>query len=185
MSRPDNIILVGPMGAGKTTIGRLLAAELRMQFVDSDEEIERRCGADIPWIFDMEGEQGFRDRETAVLNDLMLCQGMVVATGGGAIEREWNRQLLMKSGFVVYLYTTLNQQYRRTGKDRKRPLLQGDNPRRVQKRLMKQRDPLYREVADLVVVSDGRGARVMMLGLLGKIRAAQKSWPNPSSIEPS
>ena len=172
MSRPDNIILVGPMGAGKTTIGRLLAAELRLRFVDSDHEIERRCGADIPWIFDVEGEQGFRDRESAVIRELTSACGMVIATGGGAVERAENRRMLADGGFVVYLYTTLNQQFKRTERDRKRPLLQAEKPRSVLRQLMKRRDPLYREVADLVVVSDGRrGARAMMLDLLSQIRA--------------
>ena len=172
MSRPDNIILVGPMGAGKSTIGRLLAAELCLQFVDSDHEIERRCGADIPWIFDVEGEPGFRERETSVLRELTAGEGMILATGGGAVEREENRQLLRGGGLVVYLCATLNQQCPRTERDRKRPLLQTGDPRQVLQQLMKRRDPLYREVADLVVASDGRrGARAMMLSLLGKIRA--------------
>lgn len=171
MLNSGNVFLVGPMGAGKTTIGRLLAAELHLPFVDSDHEIEKRCGADIPWIFDMEGEAGFRDRETALLEELVHLRGMVLSTGGGAVEREQNRSLLVANGYVVYLYTTLNQQFQRTARDRKRPLLQTDDPREVLRRLMARRDPLYREVADLVVATDNRSARHMATEVLEKIRS--------------
>jgi shikimate kinase len=171
MSKRDNVILVGPMGAGKSTIGRLLAAELRLPFVDSDEEIELRCGADIGWIFDMEGEQGFRDRETSMLQELVLRQGIVLATGGGAIERAENRRSLAEHGFVVYLYTSIGRQAERTARDRKRPLLQNGDPAAVLKELMERRDPLYRETADLVVSTDTRNARAMVQDLAAKIRA--------------
>ncbi len=171
MSKRDNVILIGPMGAGKSTIGRLLAAELRLPFVDSDEEIELRCGADIGWIFDMEGEQGFRDRETCMLRELVLRQGIVLATGGGAIERAENRRLLAGHGFVVYLHTSIGRQAERTARDRKRPLLQKPNPAAVLEELMQRRDPLYRETADVVVSTDTRNARAMVQDLAAKIRA--------------
>jgi shikimate kinase len=160
------------MGAGKSTIGRLLAAELRLPFVDSDEEIERRCGADIAWIFDMEGEQGFRDRETSMLDELVHRRGIVLATGGGAVERPENRALLTANGFVVYLLTTIDRQCERTARDRKRPLLQNGEPRLILEQLMARRDPLYRETADLVVATDNRNARSLVQELAAKIRAA-------------
>ena len=141
------------MGAGKTTIGRELAACLQLCFTDLDLEIEERCGADIPWIFDVEGESGFRRRETQVLKDLSDSTGLVLATGGGAVLATENRQLLKQRGIVVYLSSTLEQLVDRTRRDRKRPLLQVDNPRQVLERLLKDRDPLYREVADIVISS--------------------------------
>lgn len=147
------------MGAGKSTIGRMLARLTRLDFVDSDSEIERRTGADIPWIFDVEGEAGFRDREQQVLDELTRRDGCVVATGGGAVLREANRRVLAARGFVVYLCTPLREQLRRTRRDRKRPLLARGDPERVLRELMATRDPLYREVADLVVESDGRAPK--------------------------
>jgi len=159
MPEARNIYLVGPMGAGKTTIGRLLAAELHLLFADTDREIEDRCGADIPWIFDVEGEHGFRDREQAMLAELTERPGLVLATGGGIVMREANRALLKSSGIVVYLAASVDQQYQRTVRDRKRPLLQTDDPRAVLQRLFELRDPLYQEVADLVVQTDGRNPR--------------------------
>lgn len=172
MSKSDSVILVGPMGAGKSTIGRLLAAELRLPFKDSDHEIEQRCGADIPWIFDMEGEEGFRDRETTILQELTQQRGIVLATGGGAIERAENRRMLLSRGYVVYLHTSVDRQFERTARDRKRPLLQTDDPRARLEQLMEHRDPLYRETADLVVMTDGRNARSLTQDLVAKIRPA-------------
>lgn len=113
----QNLILVGPMGAGKSTIGRLLAKELRIPFRDSDKEIEVRTGADIPWIFDVEGEQGFRDREQSVIADLAQDHGVVLATGGGAVMRPENRTALRAGGRVVYLHASIEQQIGRTAKD--------------------------------------------------------------------
>jgi shikimate kinase len=146
------------MGAGKTTVGTLLAKKLRLPFKDSDAEIEARTGADIPWIFDVEGEQGFRDRETQVLRDLLAMREGVIATGGGIVMREDNRDLL-KSEQVIYLRASLNEQLRRTANDRKRPLLQTDNPREVLERLMTLRDPLYRAVATQIIETDGANSR--------------------------
>ncbi len=154
MSSRSNVILVGPMGAGKSTIGRQLAQLLNYEFVDSDHEIEARSGADIPWIFDVEGEEGFRKREEAVIDELTQRQGIVLATGGGVVIREPNRRAISSRGIVVYLKTSVEQQLARTAKDRKRPLLQTAEPRKVLTELMKFREPLYLEVADYVVDTD-------------------------------
>ncbi|MFC3284400.1 shikimate kinase AroK [Litchfieldella rifensis] len=154
-----NLFLVGPMGAGKSTIGRLLAAELSRDFVDSDHEIQARCGADIPWIFDVEGEAGFREREQQMVDELTQRQGVVLATGGGAVMRETNRRALRERGTVIYLYTTVEQQLKRTAKDRNRPLLQGGNPEEILRAMFAKRDPLYRATADLIVRTDRRGPR--------------------------
>lgn len=161
MGKYDNIFLVGPMGAGKTTIGRLLAAELSLPFKDTDKEIEERTGADIAWIFDVEGEAGFRDRESDILAELSESSPVLLATGGGIVLLDENRQLLRTRGYVVYLQTSVDQQVGRTSKDRKRPLLQTDNPRKVLQDLMDLRDPLYRSVADAVVLTDNRNPKAV------------------------
>lgn len=154
MARAPSIYLVGPMGAGKSTIGRLLSAELSLEFYDSDKVIEERCGANIPWIFDMEGEQGFREREQQVIDELTQLPNIILATGGGAVMRKENRQHLSARGTVVYLCTSVNQQLERTAKDKNRPLLQAENPGEVLQALFTQRDPLYREVADIIIKTD-------------------------------
>ena len=163
MKKPlDKIFLVGPMGAGKTTIGRLLAKDMNLQFVDSDQEIEKRSGADIAWIFDMEGEAGFRQREQKVLDELTQRSNLVLATGGGAVLAESNRRHLGERGTVLYLMTTVNQQMERTRKDQKRPLLQNlSNPRQRLTELMEIRDPLYREVADHIIVTGRRSPKAV------------------------
>lgn len=159
MKRSVNLFLIGPMGAGKSTIGKQLAKELKLEFFDADQEIEARTGADIAWIFDMEGEEGFRKRESAVIDDLSQRQGIVLATGGGAVISPENRNKLAGRGTVVYLYTTVEQQMRRTARDKRRPLLQTPMPESTLVELMAMRDPLYREVADVVVATDGRTVR--------------------------
>lgn len=154
MSKHGNVILVGPMGAGKSTIGRQLASFLNYEFVDSDHEIEARTGADIPWIFDVEGEEGFRKREESMIDELTQRDGIVLATGGGVVIREQNRRVISARGIVVYLKASVEQQLIRTAKDRKRPLLQNSEPRKVLTELMKSREPLYLEVSDYVVDTD-------------------------------
>lgn len=154
------VFLVGPMGAGKSTIGRLLADDLQLDFRDADREIEERSGVDIPWIFDKEGEAGFRDRETAMIEALSRLDGVLVSTGGGVVGRAENRELMAR-GTVVYLYASVDEQVRRTAKDKKRPLLQNANPRKVLEELMAIRDPLYRDVADIIVNTDGRSPRAV------------------------
>ncbi|WP_147170728.1 shikimate kinase AroK [Pseudomonas sp. SJZ079] len=164
-----NLILVGPMGAGKSTIGRLLAKELRLPFKDSDKEIEQRTGADIPWIFDVEGEQGFREREQAVIAALCDLDGMVLATGGGAVMRPENRAALRSGGRVVYLHASVEQQLDRTSRDRNRPLLRAGDPGKVLRDLLAIRDPLYREIADVIVETDERPPRLVVQEILERL----------------
>jgi shikimate kinase len=151
-----NIFLVGPMGVGKTTIGKQLAAKLGLAFDDSDQEIQRRTGVDIPTIFEFEGEAGFRKREKAVIDDLTSRTGLVLATGGGAVLDPDNRRCLASRGLVIYLYCSPEQQFERTQKDRNRPLLQTDDPLSRLVELMEARDPLYRQIADYVVTTEKR-----------------------------
>ena len=178
MSKRTNIILVGPMGAGKSTIGRQLAARLRMPFFDSDREIEKRTGVDIPTIFEFEGEEGFRNRESAMLEDLCAQQGIVLATGGGAVMREANRELLRRCGKVVYLRTAIQTQLRRTARDRNRPLLQTDDPKARLEELMRIRDPLYREIADLIVDTDRDSVRKAVQVVARHFRQPKKGAMN-------
>ncbi|MFS1701552.1 shikimate kinase AroK [Aestuariibacter sp. GS-14] len=169
MAEKRNIFLVGPMGAGKSTIGRHLADELHLEFYDSDQEIERRTGADITWIFDLEGEEGFRKREETVINDLTDKQGIVLATGGGSIMTKAVRNRLSARGIVVYLQTTIDKQVARTQRDKRRPLLQKDDPEQVLRDLAEKRNPLYEEVADYVVDTDDQSARAVANQIISKI----------------
>jgi shikimate kinase len=157
MKRLNNIFLVGPMGAGKSTIGRQLAEALSFRFEDSDHEIQRRTGVDIPTIFEYEGEEGFRKREEQVIADLTDQEGIVLATGGGAVLREINRQRLTARGVVIYLHCSPEQQFARTNRDRNRPLIQTADPLQSLRDIMAIREPLYRQVADLVVSTEKRG----------------------------
>lgn len=159
MKRFINIFLVGPMGAGKSTIGKQLARDLKLEFYDADQEIEARTGADIAWIFDVEGEEGFRKREALIIDEFSQRQGIVLATGGGAVLNPENRQRLSARGTVVYLHTTVEQQKMRTSRDKRRPLLTEELSVEELESMMDSRDPLYREVADLVVSTDGRTIR--------------------------
>lgn len=159
MTAPANIFLVGPMGAGKTAVGRQLARALHLPFADSDVEIEERTGVDIPFIFEKEGETGFRKREAAVIDELTQRDGIVLATGGGAVIDADNRRRLGGRGFVVYLNTSVDQQVARTRRSCTRPLLETDDPRATLAALLETRDPLYREIADLVVETDRRKVR--------------------------
>lgn len=165
------LFLVGPMGAGKTTVGRQLARELGLDFVDTDREIERRCGVDIPTIFDFEGESGFRRRERAMIDALTRRDGIVLATGGGAVLDPANRRDLGERGTVLYLATSVAEQLRRTQHDRTRPLLQVTDRRATLERLQQERDPLYREIADIVVETDRRQRRRTVERILAQLSA--------------
>jgi shikimate kinase len=170
----NNVFLVGPMGAGKTTIGRLLAEQLGKTFYDSDQVIEERAGANIPWIFDVEGEAGFRQRECAVIEELCALDNIVLATGGGAVLSEQNRKELRRGGVVVYLMATLNQQVERTRRDQKRPLLRNvADPRAKLQQLMDQREPLYREVADHMIMTSRRSPKSVCGEILQMLRESQ------------
>jgi shikimate kinase len=169
VKHPQNLFLVGPMGAGKSAVGRQLARLLHLEFVDSDQEIESRTGVDIPFIFEKEGETGFRRREAKVIDDLSQREGIVLATGGGAIMDLQNRNHLGARGFVVYLHTSVDQQLARTRKGRERPLLESDDPRAVLELLMATREPLYREIADLTVDTDGRKVRAVATEILDRL----------------
>lgn len=166
----SNVFLVGLMGAGKSTIGRHLAKSLGLEFVDSDHEIERRTGASIPLIFDVEGENGFRQREKKIIDELTQREGIVLATGGGVVLDHDNRTWLRERGRVIYLFATVGQLLARTAKDRNRPLLQTPDPRARLQELLQNRDALYREVADMVVDTGGRTARSAEREILAKIR---------------
>lgn len=169
MSALQKVVLVGPMGAGKSTIGRLLASLLSLPFRDSDHVVEEKSGADIPWIFDVEGEDGFRDRETAALKELMSEEHLVLATGGGIVLREENRALLKLADAVVFLTADPDHLVQRTYKDKKRPLLQVDNPRHKILSLLKERDPLYREVATHIVMTDTRSPKSVAQGIVSDL----------------
>ncbi len=169
MKHPRNIFLIGPMGAGKSAVGRYLARTLHLSFVDSDDEIESRTGVDIPFIFEKEGEEGFRKRETAVIDDLSKMDGVVLATGGGAVINLDSRSRLGGRGFVVYLYTTVDQQVARTQKGRERPLLESTDPRATLQELLDTRDPMYREIADIIVETDGRKVKSVASEIIDQV----------------
>jgi 3-dehydroquinate synthase len=171
----NNIYLVGLMGAGKTTIGRILARKLGKRFIDSDHEIEARTGASIPWIFEIEGEDSFRRREAEVIRDLCAEGGMVLATGGGAVLSEGNRALLKSCGTVVYLRANVNSIMLRVAHDKNRPLLQTADPRRRVEELMAQREPLYREIAQLVIDTGRPNVQSMVQTILDQLDALDAS----------
>lgn len=158
-----NIFLVGMMGAGKTTVGKLLAKQLGKKFIDSDQEIQKRSGVTIPHIFDVEGEAGFRQRESSIIHDLAQLDNIVLATGGGAILSEANRVTLRQNGTVVYLKSTVHDLWQRTRHDRNRPLLQTADPLATLKILYEQRDPIYTSVADMVIHTGKRSANNFVL----------------------
>jgi 3-dehydroquinate synthase len=168
--KSGNVILIGMMGSGKTTVGRLLAKQLGKTFIDSDEEIQRRTGVTIPHIFDVEGEAGFRQRESAVLEDLAERSDLVLATGGGAILSPHNRSVLKASGAVVYLKSNVHDLWQRTRHDTNRPLLQTADPRGKLQELFEQRDPLYAEIADIVMQTGKQSVHVLLIRLQQRLQ---------------
>ena len=167
----QNIFLIGLMAVGKSTVGRTLAETLHMPFYDSDEEIENRAGAEVSWIFDVEGEPGFRDREEQVIDDLSLLDGVVIATGGGAVKRTINRQHLAARGIVIHIDCPMRRILARTRKDKKRPLLQGTDREKVLENLICERAPLYTEIADYRFVSDDQTVKALVQQIVDKLRA--------------
>lgn len=167
----QNLFLVGPMGVGKTTIGRVLAQELNLEFLDSDHEIESRAGANVAWIFDVEGEEGFRTRESAVIDELTSRTGVLVATGGGSVLKPENRRCLVSRGVVVFLDTSLELQIKRTEKDKKRPLLQNVDHTSVLRDLKFKRHPIYSEIADIRVFVGDESAKHVVNGIIKKLKA--------------
>ena len=157
------------MGAGKSTVGKQLAKDLGRDFYDTDKEIERRTGVSISWIFEMEGESGFRQREQKVLDELSQLKNIVLATGGGIVLPEENRRMLRSRGYVVYLSTSIEQLLRRTNKDKNRPLLQTDNPRETVKALMAERTPLYQGVADIELRTGEQSIQYVVSGLVNQL----------------
>ena len=168
-SASRNIFLVGMMGAGKTTVGRLLARRLKLRFVDSDQEIESRCGVKIPLIFEIEGEAGFRAREAQVLSELTALEGIVLGTGGGAVLAEDNRRRLSTNGTVVYLRARPEDLYERVRHDRNRPLLATADPLGRLRELYAQRDPVYRSIADLTIDTGRQAVPTLGRQLLQKL----------------
>ncbi len=168
------IFLVGMMGAGKTTIGRGLARALGREFIDLDHELEARCGVRVPVIFEIEGEAGFRKRESAALQECTQRRGIILATGGGAVLAEENRRFLRERGIVMYLRASVDELYRRTCRDRNRPLLATADPRGTLRDLMVKREPLYNEVADLVIETGSTPIATLVKAILPKLQAYEK-----------
>ena len=182
MSKQDNIFLVGLMGAGKTTVGRLLSKRYGKAFHDSDHEIEARCGVKIPVIFEIEGEAGFRKREETAVAELTALSNVVVATGGGAVLSAASRQLLITRGVVIYLRGSPEHLYERTRHDRNRPLLQIADPLARLRELYRERDPYYREVADFIVDTGRQSVSSMMRVLCDKLGSLTESLtPHPAA----
>jgi shikimate kinase len=169
MKVPNNIFLIGPMGAGKSTVGRQLAKALNKEFVDCDREIEERTGVTIAIIFEVEGEEGFRKRERAMVEQLTERDGIVLATGGGVVLDEENRSRLRTRGFAIFLDAPIDLLLERTARDRQRPLLQTDDPKAKLTDLANEREPLYRQVADMVVKTDRRTARHVVKEIIRRI----------------
>jgi len=173
MPQNQNIILVGPMGSGKTTIGRQLAKQLNLDFFDSDHEIEKKTGANIPLIFELEGEKGFRKRETAMLDELTQKNGLVLATGGGAILAIENQRMLRQRGMIIYLSASIEQLWQRTRLDKNRPLLQTENPREKIESLLNERASTYREIADIIIETDNGSVKSTVKQIITQLEQAK------------
>lgn len=169
MKMAGNIFFVGLMGSGKTTIGRALARKLNLHFIDSDHEIEKRTGVSVPTIFEIEGEGGFRDRESEVIADLVTSKNLILATGGGAVLREQNRELLKRNGTVVYLRAPVEELFARTSRDRNRPLLQTADPMARLQELFVLRDPLYKETAHVTIDTNRQSVQQLVSDLEARL----------------
>ena len=180
-SATTNVYLVGPMGSGKTSIGQRVARRLGLEFFDCDHELEGQTGASVSLIFDVEGEEGFRERETRMLDQLTRRKGVLIATGGGVVLRKENRELLRRNGLVVYMSTSVAQQLRRLSRDRTRPLLQTPDRKERLAQLAAQRNPLYEEVADIVFPSQSRSLESTAMALSDLIRA---HWSGDEAATP-
>jgi len=168
-----NIFLIGPMGAGKTSVGRFLAKHLNKDFYDSDEEIEKKMGVNLNWIFDLEGMTGYRQREMRMIEELSSLSNIVLSTGGGCVEVPEIQQFLRERGTVIYMEVSLQTQLNRLKRDKKRPLLQGDNPQAVLIKLWEEREPIYEEIADFTVITDNRSVRDVCDDILGWLRLSK------------
>lgn len=167
----NNLFLVGPMGAGKTSVGRYLARELNKDFYDSDEEIEKKMGVNLTWIFDLEGITGFRQREMKMIDELSSLSNIILSTGGGCVETPEVREFLSQRGVVIYMEVSLQTQLNRLKRDKKRPLLQGENPQEVLIRLWEEREPFYENIADFTVITDDRSVRDVCSDILDWLKA--------------
>ncbi len=179
----DTIILVGMMGAGKTTVGKLLAKQLGKTFVDTDEEIQRRTGVTIPHIFDVEGEAGFRLRESSIIQELLKRDNIVLATGGGAIISAQNRAVMKQNGLVVYLKSSVHDLWQRTRHDHNRPLLQADNPRAKLQELHNERDPLYTEIADVVIHTGKQSVQILLDRLRKRLDDSKRTTGDENTMQ--
>lgn len=173
-----HLILIGPMGAGKSTIGRFISEQLTCPFVDLDKVIENRAGASIPWIFDIEGEDGFRERETAALDEVLREKPQIIATGGGCILKSENQRML-RQGTTVYLVTSIDQQLERTAKDKNRPLLQAEDPAKILADLAQTRNPIYKRLADIEVVTNSKPPKLVAQEILQQL--SEQNHENSSS----
>ncbi len=170
LTKYEKIIFVGPMGAGKTTIGKRVASHLGCDFYDSDRVIEERTGVSIPLIFELEGEEGFRRRETEVIEELCKDKNIILATGGGAILREQNRQMMKQNSLVIFLNASLEKLFERTSRDRNRPLLQTSDPKQKLEQLLKDRLTIYQEMADIIVTTDHQSIQQTVNSIVEQIQ---------------
>lgn len=169
MKKISNIYLIGPMGSGKTSVGKLLAAELGLKFIDIDHFIEKKSGVNIPWIFDVEGESGFRAREQQAVKELVEKRGLVLATGGGTVAHDPSRNLLAGRGLIIYLHATPEQQLGRVSQDTNRPLVANGQAKDVLQALFEKREPLYREIADVVFNTGEKGLTSMVRDIVNHL----------------
>jgi len=166
----NKLFLIGPMGAGKTSVGRSLAKQLKFDFYDTDEQIEKKTGVNLHWVFDLEGMGGYRQRELNVIDDLSSLSNIVLSTGGGCVETKGVRDILSERGIVIYMEVSLETQLARLKRDKRRPVLQGENPQEVLIKLWEEREPFYEDIADYTVVTDHRSVRDVCSDILNWLK---------------